>query len=207
MASAARDINWRYFGDALPSFVTLAVMPFTYSIAYGLIAGIITYIFINTATWLIELASGGRLITPDKEYKEPWTYKIKGGLLPAWVVRASKGFVRRLKNLPPTPPSAVIRAARSPVFQNYVMPSSTVASIDVDIEMDSQPSLSPLRRQSSIMPPPNPENSQRDFWHDGETVQASSSEAASHDGIERVMTDSDQVEVKHEHKGNDEKLT
>lgn len=31
-------INWAYIGDAVPSFVTLALMPFTYSVAYGLIA-------------------------------------------------------------------------------------------------------------------------------------------------------------------------
>ncbi|KAI5867160.1 xanthine/uracil permease family protein-like protein [Durotheca rogersii] len=32
------NINWRYIGDAVPSFVTLAFMPFSYSVAYGLIA-------------------------------------------------------------------------------------------------------------------------------------------------------------------------
>ena len=31
-------INWNYVGDAIPAFVTLVSMPFTYSIAYGLIA-------------------------------------------------------------------------------------------------------------------------------------------------------------------------
>lgn len=31
-------INWKYIGDALPAFVTLAFMPLSYSIAYGLIA-------------------------------------------------------------------------------------------------------------------------------------------------------------------------
>jgi adenine/guanine/hypoxanthine permease len=91
MAKAAKDINWRYFGDALPAFITLAVMPFTYSIAYGLIAGIISYMIINTTTWLVEFISGGRIVVPDKELKEPWTWKVKGGLLPTWVVRAGKG--------------------------------------------------------------------------------------------------------------------
>jgi AGZA family xanthine/uracil permease-like MFS transporter len=91
MCKAAKDINWQYFGDALPAFVTLAVMPFTYSIAYGLIAGIMTYIIINTIVWLVELASGGRIVPEDKKFKEPWTYKIQGGLIPAWVVRAAKG--------------------------------------------------------------------------------------------------------------------
>ncbi|KAK6581063.1 hypothetical protein PZA11_006551 [Diplocarpon coronariae] len=91
MASAAKDINWKYLGDALPAFVTIAVMPFTYSIAYGLIAGIVSYMIINTTVWLIELASGGRIVAPDQEFKEPWTWKIKGGLLPAWVLRAARG--------------------------------------------------------------------------------------------------------------------
>jgi AGZA family xanthine/uracil permease-like MFS transporter len=93
MCKAAKDINWKYWGDSLPAFITLAVMPFTYSIAYGLIAGIISYAIINTVTWLVEVASGGRIVPADKEFKEPWTYKIKGGFIPAWVVRAARGLV------------------------------------------------------------------------------------------------------------------
>ena len=66
-------------------------MPFTYSIAYGLIAGIITYIVLNTIVWLVEKGSGGRIRPVNKEYKDHWTYKIEGGLLPPWLVRAAKG--------------------------------------------------------------------------------------------------------------------
>jgi AGZA family xanthine/uracil permease-like MFS transporter len=43
MAKSAADINWRYYGDAVPAFIAIAVMSFTYSMAYSLIAGIITY--------------------------------------------------------------------------------------------------------------------------------------------------------------------
>jgi adenine/guanine/hypoxanthine permease len=32
------SINWHYIGDAVPSFVTLTFIPFSYSVAYGLIA-------------------------------------------------------------------------------------------------------------------------------------------------------------------------
>lgn len=32
------EINWQYIGDAVPAFVTLMFMPFSYSVAYGLIA-------------------------------------------------------------------------------------------------------------------------------------------------------------------------
>lgn len=66
-------------------------MPFTYSIAYGLIAGIVSYMVLNTIAWLIEKATGGRIRPADKEYKDPWTYKIEGGVLPPWVTRAAKG--------------------------------------------------------------------------------------------------------------------
>lgn len=66
-------------------------MPFTYSIAYGLIAGIVSYIFINTTVWLIERVSGGRIRPADKELKDPWTHKVEGGVLPPWVKRAAKG--------------------------------------------------------------------------------------------------------------------
>jgi adenine/guanine/hypoxanthine permease len=91
MAKAARDINWNYMGDAIPAFLTIAIMPFTYSIAYGLIAGIMSYIVLNTTVWAIEKATGGKIKPKDKDEKEFWTYKIEGGLLPPWLVRASKG--------------------------------------------------------------------------------------------------------------------
>lgn len=91
MMPAAADINWRYIGDAVPAFVTIVVMPFTYSISYGLIAGILLYIIINTLVWLIGLASGGRLVPPNKADKDPWTWRIPGGFLPPWMTRAARG--------------------------------------------------------------------------------------------------------------------
>jgi adenine/guanine/hypoxanthine permease len=91
MARACTDINWHYIGDSIPAFVTLAVMPFTYSIAYGLIAGIFTYTILNVGAWILIKASGGRLIPHDYEQKDYWSYKIKGGLLPGWLKRMAKG--------------------------------------------------------------------------------------------------------------------
>lgn len=91
MAQAAKDINWRYMGDAIPAFLTIAVMPFTYSIAYGLIAGICSYILINTMVFVLEKASGGRIVPPNKDEKEHWTWRIPGGIFPPWLVRLSSG--------------------------------------------------------------------------------------------------------------------
>ncbi|KAM0816539.1 putative Xanthine/uracil permease [Seiridium cardinale] len=91
MMKAVTEINWRYLGDAIPAFLTIALMPFTYSIADGLIAGVCSYILINGLVWAIEKASGGRIVPKDKADKDPWTHRIPGGFLPPWVVRLSKG--------------------------------------------------------------------------------------------------------------------
>jgi AGZA family xanthine/uracil permease-like MFS transporter len=91
MMKAVTDINWRYIGDAVPAFITIALMPFTYSIADGLIGGVCSYMVINTVVWLIELASGGRIVPYNKAEKDPWTWKIPGGFFPPWTVRLVKG--------------------------------------------------------------------------------------------------------------------
>ena len=91
MVSAVTEINWKYMGDSVPAFVTIALMPFTYSIADGLIAGICLYILLNTLVWLVEVASGGRIVPPNKELKDPWTWRIPGGVLPPWVTRLARG--------------------------------------------------------------------------------------------------------------------
>jgi AGZA family xanthine/uracil permease-like MFS transporter len=91
MVKSVTEINWKYAGDAIPAFVTIAIMPFTYSIADGLIAGIFTYILINLTVWIIEIASGGRIVPPNKHEKDPWTWRIPGGFLPPWTTRLFQG--------------------------------------------------------------------------------------------------------------------
>ena len=58
-------VNWNDPADALPAFMTIAMMPFTYNISYGIAFGIITFIAIriftgkakeiNPATWVIAV--------------------------------------------------------------------------------------------------------------------------------------------------------
>ncbi|KAI0130067.1 purine transporter [Xylariales sp. AK1849] len=91
MMKSVTEINWLYMGDAIPAFITIALMPFSYSIADGLIGGVCSYIFINTVVWLIEKASGGRIVPPNKAEKDPWTWRIPGGILPLWMRRLSRG--------------------------------------------------------------------------------------------------------------------
>lgn len=47
MMSSVRHIDWEDFGIAMPAFLTIALMPFTYSIANGISIGIITYVLLN----------------------------------------------------------------------------------------------------------------------------------------------------------------
>lgn len=91
MVKAVTEINWKYPGDAIPAFITIAIMPFSYSIADGLIGGIFSYIIINLVVYVIEKASGGRIVPPGKVDKDPWTWKIPGGILPPWMTRLAKG--------------------------------------------------------------------------------------------------------------------
>jgi AGZA family xanthine/uracil permease-like MFS transporter len=91
MARACTEINWRYIGDSVPAFMTLTIMPFTYSIAYGLIAGIVTYIILNSGAAIITWASGGRIVPYDYEQSDYWSYKVSGGIIPGWVKRAARG--------------------------------------------------------------------------------------------------------------------
>ncbi|KAL6900162.1 hypothetical protein GGI43DRAFT_59871 [Trichoderma evansii] len=91
MATSVTEINWRYMGDAVPAFLAIAIMPFTYSIAYGLIAGVMSYVVINSTVGVLRFVSRGRIVPPNHDEKEPWTWRIPGGFFPPWLVRLFQG--------------------------------------------------------------------------------------------------------------------
>ncbi|KAL7916468.1 permease family domain-containing protein [Trichoderma velutinum] len=91
MATSVTEINWKYMGDAVPAFLAIAIMPFTYSIANGLIAGVMSYIIINSIVGLLRFVSRGRIVPPNHDEKEPWTWRIPGGFFPPWIVRLFQG--------------------------------------------------------------------------------------------------------------------
>jgi AGZA family xanthine/uracil permease-like MFS transporter len=82
MMRQVTSVNWQYIGDALPAFVTIVSMPFCYSVAYGLIAGLFTYVVLNGGIYVTRKVSGlvfGREIEPpDADKGEYWTYKTGG---------------------------------------------------------------------------------------------------------------------------------
>ncbi|KAF8942787.1 hypothetical protein BGZ47_006127 [Haplosporangium gracile] len=87
MVKSVRSINWDYVGDAIPAFLTIALMPLSYSIAYGLIAGIGSYAAINGIVYILELISGGRIAPEDKDLREPWITEgfTWSNVLPGWI--------------------------------------------------------------------------------------------------------------------------
>ncbi len=50
MMNCARDIDWLKTEDAVPAFLTLAIMPLTYNISYGIAFGVISYTLISVFT-------------------------------------------------------------------------------------------------------------------------------------------------------------
>ncbi|KAI8249619.1 putative xanthine/uracil permease [Colletotrichum sp. SAR 10_98] len=80
------QINWRYIGDVLPSFVVMTFIPFSYSVAYGLIAGVFVYTVLNGLIALTVWLSGGRLEPREYDMKEYWSWKGSGKQ--PWFVRA-----------------------------------------------------------------------------------------------------------------------
>ncbi|CAM1505993.1 Fc.00g116300.m01.CDS01 [Cosmosporella sp. VM-42] len=86
MARQIIQVNWRYIGDALPSFVVMAFIPFSYSVAYGIIAGMFLYAVINSLIAATVWVSRGRLEPREYDMKEYWTWKGSGKK--PWFVRA-----------------------------------------------------------------------------------------------------------------------
>ncbi|KAG7085667.1 hypothetical protein E1B28_003212 [Marasmius oreades] len=84
MIRNVREINWDYIGDAVPAFITLLIIPLSYNIAYGVIAGIISYMVINGIPWLIMKITRDRIVPPTYEASEEWAVP-PGGLIPSWI--------------------------------------------------------------------------------------------------------------------------
>ena len=50
MMGAAKELDWSKMEDAIPAFLTVITMPFTYSIAHGITLGVISYVAIHAVT-------------------------------------------------------------------------------------------------------------------------------------------------------------
>ncbi|KAJ7209568.1 permease family-domain-containing protein [Mycena pura] len=91
MIRNVRDINWDYVGDAVPAFLTLIIIPLSYNIAYGVIAGIVSYFILNGIPWVITRLTGGRIVPPSIEMSEEWSVP-PGGLIPVWIRKVMRTY-------------------------------------------------------------------------------------------------------------------
>ncbi|CAG8522164.1 12014_t:CDS:2 [Ambispora gerdemannii] len=99
MMSNVKDINWIYPGDAVPSFLTIVIIPFTMNISHGTITGISTYILINGFVWLLETVSRGKILPPEKNLKEPFAKTLSDKTLPTINIVCTAYSCRFLKVL------------------------------------------------------------------------------------------------------------
>jgi len=83
------SVNWSYIGDAIPAFITMVTMPFTYSVSYGLIAGLFSYTSLNGLIFLTRKITNGRIEPPDADNAEYWTINPHSGS-PPWFIRAGR---------------------------------------------------------------------------------------------------------------------
>ncbi len=105
----ADHIAWDDPYDAIPAFLTIIVMPFSYSVAYGVVAGLVMYLILRLPKWL------GQLVTLVKEHYYPTDAPIDDGATQSSVSRSM------LKNK---------RMMRRKAFGNLSMRESEADSLD-----------------------------------------------------------------------------
>ena len=59
MIACVKDIDWHDAADAVPAFLTMAMMPFTYNISYGIAFGLIACIVMKACTGKVKEIKAG----------------------------------------------------------------------------------------------------------------------------------------------------
>lgn len=59
MMACVKEIDWHSIDEAIPAFLTLALMPFSYNISYGIAFGIISYVFIKLFSGKVKEIKAG----------------------------------------------------------------------------------------------------------------------------------------------------
>ena len=72
MVGCVKDIDWNAIEVSVPAFLTMAMMPFTYNISYGIAFGLLSYVVINlftgkaksikVGTWVITILFAAMLL-------------------------------------------------------------------------------------------------------------------------------------------------
>lgn len=86
MIRNVREINWDYPGDAVPAFLTIIIIPLTFNIAYGIIAGVLSYMLINGIAFFVILVTNERIVPSNYENSEQWVIP-PGSIVPPWILK------------------------------------------------------------------------------------------------------------------------
>lgn len=77
MAKSLKDVKWHDPSHAATAFLTVMIMPLTYSIAYGLIAGIGTWIILQSTFYLLSLVGIEKPVWEASEEESPMILAAK----------------------------------------------------------------------------------------------------------------------------------
>ena len=127
MMERVADVDWGNIEEAVPAFVTVAVMPLTYSVAYGVIAGLAAHVAIQGMMLAADLAGavargggGGGVREVLRRYApEPLRRRLEGGEPPP-------------PSPPPRPMRSVTALAGERLGDAAKLASSSGAAADVD---------------------------------------------------------------------------
>ncbi|KAJ4302113.1 hypothetical protein N0V88_002249 [Collariella sp. IMI 366227] len=149
MIRQVTKINWVYIGDAIPSFITLAFIPFSYSVAYGLIAGLFTYTAINGTIWICIKISRERYAPENYDLKEYWTWKPPGAK--PWILRKGVELFNRMRNKKQQEGTASLNtsdeyASNYHVRDEVVMPHTTPKRTEDGVDVIRVATPEPFRR-------------------------------------------------------------
>jgi len=76
------NINWHDTTIALPAFLTIVIMPFTYSISNGVFVGILSAIFMTTINFCLDLFLPRTKVTPMRSPRGPLPLSTPKGDIP-----------------------------------------------------------------------------------------------------------------------------
>ena len=74
-------------------------MIYFFSIAYGVIAGILSFVLLNGIVLLVRKATAGRIIPPNLDASEKWVVP-PGGIVPLWMFVIFLFVTRRITENP-----------------------------------------------------------------------------------------------------------
>ena len=76
-----RTLTWNDFKIAVPAFPTLAIMPFTYNISYGIAFGLISYLVISVFCGVSRISRGAHGSLAHGSFQKRFAFfDCKGGL-------------------------------------------------------------------------------------------------------------------------------